>query len=95
MLVKITKVFPMVSREYRTREGRTEIFYSKPFLFTDGRSSMFAEATMSTAQSLESLNLVEGNVGNLTLVCMAREYTDTKGTLRYSNELTVQSFMPI
>lgn len=95
MLVKIVKVFPFVAREYTNREGRTDLFKTKGFTFTDGQSTIFAEAVQQTAEYLESLQLVEGNVGNANFTFRARSYSDTKGAERNATEVTLNSFMPI
>lgn len=95
MLVKVVKVFPMEERPYTSREGRTEIFKSKLFILTDGLSTFGAEATQSTAQLLEELCIVADNVGEAHLTFRCREYKDSSQKDRISNDVTLQSFMPI
>ena len=95
MLVKIINVWPLVAREYQTREGRTELFKVKQFVMSNGQSTYYCEAVQQTAETLEKLELVAGNVGNAIFTFRARDYKDSQGATRYSNEVTLQSFMPI
>lgn len=95
MLVKIAKVLPLVSRQYQTREGRTELFKTKGFIMENGQSTIYAEALQQTADYLESLGLVEGNVGNAVFTFRSRSFTSKEGKEVYTTEVTLAAFMPI
>ena len=86
---------PLVTREYQTREGRTDLFKVKGFILSNGQSTFYCEAVQQTAETLENMQLVAGNVGNAVMTFRARDYKDSQGTTRYSNEITLQAFMPI
>lgn len=93
MTAKILMVYPLVSREYTDRENQQKVFKSKAIIIHDGKSSIYAEAIQDIADQLESQNLQVGDMVSIHLSCRAREYNDTKGNKRVSNEITITNLM--
>lgn len=94
MVYRVVKVFPLVKREYTSRDGAQQVWLSKGFLLTDGRSSVYAEAQQATADALELLCYKGGEVVQAHLRLIAREY-ESNGVKRYSNEVCIDAMMII
>lgn len=95
MVAKVIKVFPMTSREYTDRMGQKQTFKSKGFIINAGDGTIFAEAIQETATALEELNIQEGEAVFVQLSYVAREYKDSQGNQRYSNEVTIRQMLVV
>lgn len=95
MVAKVIKVFPITSREYTDRMGQKQVFKSKGFIIYAGEGNIYAEAVQETATTLEELNIQEGEPVFVQLSYVAREYKDSNGLTRYSNEVTIRQMLVI
>lgn len=95
MIVKMTKVFPLVTREYTDRTNQQKVFKSKGFVLHDGTHSMYAEAVQETADQIEAMNVQEGEVVAVNLRCSMRSYKASDGSDRYMNEITLLNLMTL
>lgn len=95
MVVKVIKVFPISRREYTDRQNQQQVFKSKGYVLHDGVSSFFAEAIQETAESVEVLGVLEGDVVAIGIRCVARTYTTKESEVRYSNEITLTHMMKL
>lgn len=91
MLVTIKKSFPMVEREYENkRTGQKDVFRSKGYILSDGLNQWYAEVIGNQAQFLEKNPLDESQWIQADISFSVREYSDTNGVVRNSNEVTIQ-----
>lgn len=95
MVVKIVKVYPMLSRQYTDRQGQTQVFKSKGFIINGGDGNIYAEAIQEQATDLDSKDIHEGDCAFVQLGFVARPYKDSKGEERVSNEVTIRQMMMI
>ena len=95
MVAKVIKVFPLASRKYTDRMGQEQTFKSKGFIINAGDGAIFAEAVQETATALEELNIQEGEAVFVQLSFVAREYKDSQGNSRYSNEVTIRQMLVV
>ena len=95
MVAKVIKVFPLASRKYTDRMGTEQVFKSKGFIIYAGEGNIYAEAVQETATALEGLNIQEGEPVFVQLSYVAREYKDSNGNSRYSNEVTIRQMLVI
>jgi len=95
MVAKIIKVFPLNSREYTDRNGQKAIFKSKGFIINAGEGNIYAEAVQDTATVIEELNVQEGEAVFIQLQHVARDYKDSNGLTRYSNEVTIRQLLVV
>ena len=95
MLVKILEVFPMVSREYQDRDGRTQTFKSKGFIMMSSKGAFYAEAVQEWASHWDSQNLKKNHCADVSISTRCRDYTDNNGNKRYSNEITITNMILI
>lgn len=93
MITKVIMVFPLVEREYTDRENRKQVFASKGLVLHDGKSSIYAEAIQEQAREVDKLDLQVGEAVSAHIQCRVREYTDSQGTKRVSNEITLTNLM--
>lgn len=95
MVAKIISVFPLIVREYTDREGRTQTFKSKGYIFNDGKSEFYAEAVQEWAEHNEhqDYKILSSVAIHPTIRC--RKFNDKEGKERYSNEITITAIMPL
>lgn len=92
MVYRVVKVFSLQVREYKSKDGQQQVWKSKGLLLSDGRNSMYAEAQMLTAESIETLALSGGEVVVAHTRLIAREY-ESNGVKRYANEVVIDNMM--
>lgn len=93
MTAKVIIVYPLVEREYTNREGKKAVFKSKGLIVHNGRSSIYAEALQEEADEIEKFNLQVGEMVIVHLRCNVRNYTDSKGDNRVTNDITITHLM--
>lgn len=94
MLVKFTSIYPLSEREYTDRLGNKQVFKSKGFMMQTSDGTLYAEAVQELAESLNKLDIKNGDCAMIQLSSVAREYTTQSGEKRVSNEFTLrQVFM--
>lgn len=94
MLVKFTSIYPLSEREYTDRLGNKQVFKSKGFMMQTSDGTLYAEAVQELAESLNKLDIKNGDCALIQLSSVAREYTTQSGEKRVSNEFTLrQVFM--
>lgn len=94
MLVKFTSIYPLSEREYTDRLGNKQVFKSKGFMMQTSDGTLYAEAVQELAESLNKLDIKNGDCAMIQLSSVAREYTTQAGEKRVSNEFTLrQVFM--
>lgn len=89
MVIKFVKVLPLGRREYTDRSGQPAVFRTKPFIVANGDGQLYVEAIQEQADALEALDIHEGDCAFAQISTTAREYKDSKGGVRYSNEVTL------
>lgn len=87
-IFKIVNIFECSSRNYTDRQGQEAVFMSRGYLLNNGTSSVFAEVTGQNA-TISPFSI--GDLVTANLQIKARQWTDSKGNNRYSNEITIQS----
>lgn len=91
MLVTIQEQLPMVARDYPNRTtGRTDTFYSKGYVLSDGLNTFYAEALGNLAQRLEREPLNANGFVNVEVSMNARSYENSNHEKRYSTDITIQ-----
>lgn len=93
MVAKIIEVFPAVERQYQDREGRTQTFKSKGFIFMTADASFYAEAVQEWASHWETQKVKKGICVDVHPTWRYREYKDANGVARYSNECTITNMV--
>lgn len=93
MLVKLVKVFPLVSRQYTDRQGQTQVFKSKGFIINAGDGNIYAEAIQETATAIEEILPKDGECAFVQLAYAARTYKTAQGEERISNEVTIRQLI--
>lgn len=91
MVAQLIQTFPLVSREYKDKEGRPQIFKVKGFIFDDGRNTFYAEAQQEWAQFYEDNAISVGSSVIVHPICRCREWEDNNKQKRYSNEVTISN----
>lgn len=91
MVTTLVQALPLVSREYTDRQGQSQIFKSKGFIFDDGQSTIYAEAVQEWAQRYEDYPIENGSTVIIYPVCRCRSWEDNNKVTHYSNEFTIQN----
>lgn len=87
MVVKITKLFPMVERSYQDKKtGEEKKIKSKEIIVSDGYHSMLVEATDDVAEKVENAALVEGTMCIVTVRHLVRSWKKEKGEEAFANK---------
>lgn len=95
MLVKIIEVRPKVEREYIDNMGQKQVFRSVGMLLHNGQGNMYVEAVQEMCTRFLESNVKAGYCMLCEIQPNARKFNDSKGGERYSNELTLKSYMLI
>lgn len=95
MITTLVQALPLVIREYTDRQGQTQIFKSKGFIFDDGQSSIYAEAVQEWAQRHEDYPVPVGSSVIIHPVCRCRSWKDNNNVEHYSNEFTIQNIKKV
>lgn len=87
MVVKITKLFPMVERSYQDKKtGEEKKIKSKEIIVSDGYRSMLVEATDDVAEKVENAALVEGTMCIVTVRHLVRSWKKENGEEVFANK---------
>lgn len=89
MVIKFVKVLPLVKRDYTDRSGQASVFRTKPLIVANENGQIYVEAIQELADSLEALDIHEGDCAFAQISTTAREYKTQNGDVRYANEVTL------
>lgn len=95
MLVKIIEVRPKVEREYIDNMGLKQTFKSVGMILHNGQGTMYVEAVQDMCTRFLENNVKAGYCMLAEIQPNARKFNDSKGVERYSNELTLKSYMMV
>lgn len=90
--VKIVTVHPYVERTYTDKNGESKVWKSKGFTIRHGSSQIYAEANGNVAEALKDFQPTD-NLYIAYLTFKVREFNANDGSVRYSNEVSLDKLV--
>ena len=91
-VVKIIAVHQYAERTYTDKNGESKIWKTKGFILRQGSSQIYAEANGNVAEALKDFR-PNDNLYIAYLTFKVREYNSNDGTVRFSNEVTLDKLV--
>lgn len=95
MFAQILEAQELKQRPYTDNAGGQRIFKSKGFVLRTDIGTLYVEAIQEVAESLEAMNLKQGDCGFATLNATARQYQTATKEQRYTTEFLLKAFVTI